>query len=406
MNDSEYAWIEAHIADNPDALRLACHGRTDGFDYSNAITQIECRRKFGAKLQQTLASFGMFEFPTVLAGEQATSDLLAAYHSSLIPEDTSVVDLTAGLGIDVFHIASHASSVVAVEMANDRAEALRYNAAGLHLDNVEVIEGDCALFIDSCIAQGRRFETAFIDPARRSSDGGRVFALSDCEPDVTAILPKLRQICRRLLIKASPMLDIAHTVKLLEVTPVSVAALGTTTECKELFITIDFEAEVTEPVIEGVTLLPDGGAVKFSFTRTREDSAAMPRLTAPLKEGDFIFEAYPAVMKTGVFKLLADSYGLSVFHPNTRLFYSTEAVKGFPGKCYRVIETLPYASKVIKRFKSRYPRIEVAVRNFGLSADALRGKLGVRDGGTLRLYGYTDSRSEQMLAVVESVQPM
>lgn len=106
-------------------------------------------------------------------------------------------------------------------------------------------------------------------------------------------------------------------------------------------------------------------------------------------------------MKTGVFKLLASQYGLSVFHPNTRLYYSETAVEGFPGKRYRVIEALPYASKVIKRLKSRYPKAEVAVRNFGISADSLRSKLAIRDGGTVRIYGYTDHRGEPMLAIVE-----
>ena len=77
MTEREFAWVEAHISDRPDALRLAVHGRSDGIDYEAAITQIECRRKFAAKLQQTLAAFPRFYFPSVLAGEQATSDLLA-----------------------------------------------------------------------------------------------------------------------------------------------------------------------------------------------------------------------------------------------------------------------------------------------------------------------------------------
>ena len=373
MTEREFAWVEAHISDRPDALRLAVHGRSDGIDYEAAITQIECRRKFAAKLQQTLAAFPRFYFPSVLAGEQATSDLLAAYHCGMIPRRATVADLTAGLGIDVFHLATRADNVTAVELDHNRAEALRYNAEGLRLDNISVVEGDCADFVDRCIG---------------------------CQPDVCALIDKLRQMCRFLLIKASPMLDIAHTAGVLSVTPASIAAVGTPTECKELFVIIDFANQPDSPVIEAVTLWADGAST-FAFTRAEEESAPMPAQGRTLQTGDYIYEAYPAVMKTGVFKLLASQYGLSVFHPNTRLYYSETAVEGFPGKRYRVIEALPYASKVIKRLKSRYPKAEVAVRNFGISADSLRSKLAIRDGGTVRIYGYTDHRGEPMLAIVE-----
>ena len=66
------------------------------------------------------------------------------------------------------------------------------------------------------------------------------------------------------------------------------------------------------------------------------------------------------------------------------------------------MEVLPYASRVLKRFAKQYPAINVATRNFGMSADALRNKLGVRDGGPLRLYGITNSKGEKMLVVVEN----
>ena len=103
--ETYYQWIESHLSDDPAALRLKfAHRHDDGIDYADAITQIECRRKFGKKLADTLASYPHFRFPSVLAGEQSTSDTLAAWHSSLVPEGIAAADLTAGLGIDVFHI--------------------------------------------------------------------------------------------------------------------------------------------------------------------------------------------------------------------------------------------------------------------------------------------------------------
>ncbi|MDE6525711.1 MAG: class I SAM-dependent methyltransferase [Muribaculaceae bacterium] len=401
MTNSFYRWIESHATDNPAALRLKYSRSKDSdIDYADAILQIECRQKFGKKLADTLAAYPRFHFPSVLSGEQATSDMLAAYHSSLMSEGLEAADLTAGLGIDVFHISSRASSVTAVEMDAARAEALRANAAGLHIDNLEVVCADCHDFIDDCIRDGRHFGAIFIDPARRSDSGGRLFALADCRPDVTAMTAKLSQICSLLVIKASPMLDISHTVAALSPTPVAAIALGTATECKELVILVVFDNKQAQTLIEAVTIHGQG-ADTFTFTSQQEKECAAPEAMPPLLPGDYIYEAYPSLMKTGAHKLVASRFGLKGFHPNTRLYASHEAVDGFPGTRYRVVDVQPFASRVIKRFASRYPRINVATRNFSIGADALRAKLRVRDGGSLRLYGITDARGEQILAVTE-----
>ena len=46
--ETYYQWIESHLSDDPAALRLKfAHRHDDGIDYADAITQIECRRKFG-----------------------------------------------------------------------------------------------------------------------------------------------------------------------------------------------------------------------------------------------------------------------------------------------------------------------------------------------------------------------
>lgn len=403
MNDNFFAWVREHLNDDTSKLRLkyGTASKDGDIDYTAAITQIECRRKFGKKLADTLASFPDFYFPSVLAGEQATSDIVASFHASLIPEGLPAADMTAGLGIDTLHIARRASDVVAIERDSERAEALRYNAAGLHAANIEVVSDDCTTFVGRCIAEKKRFAAVFIDPARRAGDGSRVFALSDCEPDVTAMMPQLKEICDILIIKASPMLDITHTAAAVTPVPYAIMAVGTSTECKELLVLVDFRSPVEEPVIEAVTLRP-GGTDIFSFKSSAERDASIPDVATKLSEGAYIYEASPSVMKTGAFKILAGEYGLSIFHPNTRLFTSETLVADFPGSAYRVIKVLPYASRVIKRFAREYPQVEVAVRNFGMSADALRAKLGVRDGGPLRLYGITDSKGERLLVLTET----
>lgn len=397
FSDTFFRWIDEHAKDDCSALRLKYGRKDEPIDYAAAITQIECRRKFAQKLKQTLTTLPRFFFPSVLAGEQATADIVAAYHAGLLDKGVSMVDLTTGLGIDAIHAASVANEVVAIERDPERVEALKYNCT-LKNHNIKVVEADCIDYLASAEA----CDVMFIDPARRASDGGRVFALSDCEPNVLELLPRISETCKILHIKASPMLDISHTIESLPFLPKTVAAVGTPTECKELLITIDFKNGTEQTVIQGVTL--SGDIIEsFNFTRSEEESAPTPPSHSSLKDGEYIYELWPSVMKTGAFKIVAQRFGLEIFHPNTKIFVSSSFVENFPGSVFKVEKALPYASKHIKRFKKEYPLISVAARNFGMSAEALRSKLGVNDGGELKVYGLTDARNERLLAVVRKV---
>ena len=395
-----FDWIEAHIADDPKALRLKYSRKNLGFDVGFAILQIECRRKYASKLAGTLAAFRNFIFPTSLSGEQSTSDLLAEYHCSLTGNTGTVADLTAGLGIDATHFAAAGCDVTAVERIPELAEALKYNARGLNCDSLSVFTGDCREFISDAVSSGRIIDTCFIDPARRSADGGRVYALSDCEPDIARLIPDISKICRRLIIKMSPMLDISHTARELPRSPVSIISLGTPKECKELLAVIDFGAEDnTVPVIEATTL-SGNKTTTLSFTATQERDA-IPQTGGLPSAGDYIYEPFPAVIKSGAHRLLSERFGVMMFHSNTHLYHSSQLSDNFPGEAHRIISLMPYASKHIKRFKRDYPRISVCTRNFGISAEALKTKLGVADGGTLRVYGFTDAGGGRYLAVTE-----
>lgn len=368
-----FDWIEKHKNDNPATLRLKF-----GADMADEILQVECRKKFASKLSSTLSADPQFVFPSMLAGEQATGDALAAWHAAMFDPGEKVVDLTAGLGIDAMAAARRVGregTVVAVELDGSRAEALRWNTR--MFDNLEVVGGDCREIVKAWAADGMRFNCAFVDPARRSADGGRVYSLADCEPNVVEMLPDLKKICKRLVVKASPMLDITHTAGILpEAT--EIVSLGTTTECKELDIVCDFTSEAkAEPRIRAITIGRDFLS-EFTFLRS-EETEAQCRYGVP-EPGGYVLDPYPAVMKAAPLKLLGARYGVAKAAPNSHLWFSPTRVEGFPGRQYRITEILPYMSKHIKRYASAHPAVGVTVRNFDMTADALRAKLRVKDG--------------------------
>lgn len=388
------AWIAAHAGDDVKALWLK-YGREREFE----ITQIECRRRFGKKLAATLTRCPHWLFPSVLSGEQSTSDRVATFHAGLVPECSRVADLTAGLGIDVLHFSSVASEIVALEMDRERCDVLRENLRRANVGNVSVECADCREWLKTY--NGPKLELVFIDPARRALDGSRVFALSDCEPDVVAMLPDLRRVAYRLIIKMSPMLDISAILSTLSEC-IKLYVLGTATECKELVAVIDFEhpaPSACDVAIEAVTVA-DGGT--HSFLCTRAEEMVADAVYGRPRSGDWLCEPWPSVMKAGAVRLVAERYGLQKLAPNTHVYFAPEKAAGFPGTQRRVVDVLPYASRVIKRFSRTYRNIDVAVRNFGMTADALRSKLGVRDSGARgRLMAVTDAGNEKLLIVLE-----
>lgn len=393
--DSFWNFVNENAATEPAVLRLKYHGADGEIDYAFAITQIECRKKFARKLRQTLAANPHFLFPSALAGEQATSDLLASYHSTLISDGDRVVDLTAGLGIDASHLAARASDVVAVERDKIKAECLEHNFGAI----LRVVNGDCREFLEQC--GDRSIDVAFIDPARRAADGSRVFALSDCEPDVTAMLPLLRLKAKRLIVKMSPMLDVTSVMRDLPGIT-RVIALGSRTECKELIAIVDLTSDeavdIDDVPITAVTMADEGVESSIAFTRRQEADASM-RLAVP-EVGKYLLEPYPSVMKAAPYNLLSERFGVGKIHPNTQLYVADGPVDGFPGDSFLIEAVIPYESKYIKRLKSAYPQIQVTTRNFDVTADALRKKLGVKDGGKKRLFAVTCSEGKQRKVMI------
>jgi 16S rRNA G966 N2-methylase RsmD len=390
-----WSFVVEHGADDVAKLRLKYHGVTGEIDYDLAITQIECRRKFGKKLAKTLGKCKDFLFPDTLAGEQCTSDVLAEFHCSLISENEDVCDLTAGLGIDCLHVADKAKTVVAVERKPALVDALQTNAAGLGFANVKAVNGDSR----ELLADGKlNGDVAFIDPARRSQSGGRVYALCDCEPNVVDMLPTLSKHFKRLIVKMSPMLDVTQTLRELPGTT-DVYALGTSGECKELVAVVDLHAADVEPRIHAVTVDKVGGLSDFEFTADEESSAALSQL-GDVSVGDYVYEPLPAVMKAAPLRLFAERYGLRKFHNNTHVYFGGEPVENIQADVWVVERVIEWRSKNIKRVKSEYAKIDVAVRNFGMTADALRAKLGVKQGGDRRLLGVTDRNEKRLLLVL------
>ncbi len=384
-DDFFWQWIEGHISDDVFRLRLAVHGNPM---LEDACTQIECRRKTAKKLPQTLSA-ARFYFPNTLSAEQATSDSLAEFHATLVDYGSHVLDMTAGLGIDAMHLSGRADSIDACDINPMLTAALDFNCRQARIENINGLHCDSVEFIKGCKADS--YDVVFIDPARRASSGGRLYALSDCVPDVVAALPEIMRVSSRLIVKASPMLDLSRVnEELAGVTRLITA--GTTSECKEVIAVCD-RTSTSAPLISAFTV----GHGLFSFTRP-DEALAIPVYGSP-KVGEVLFEPYPAVMKAAPFRLLCERFGVDKISVSTHLYLSTDAVADFPGKCYRIIDVFAFDKKGIKAIAAAYPTLNIAVRNFPLAAEKLQAKLKIKTGGDLKMFAVTDNDNRRLMVV-------
>lgn len=384
-------WIADHTDDDPTRLRLKF-----GAARALEILQIEARRKYRAKLGEVFRLMPDFIVPNTLSPEQSTSWPLALFHASLLGGARTVADLTAGMGVDVLAFARTGAEVTAVERESSIAGALSHNFRDD--PSVKVVCDDCREFVRGAVARGLAFDCVFIDPGRRAGDGSRLYALAQCSPDVTELMPALLRLAPKVIVKASPMLDITHTLRSLP-QAAAIYATGTATECKELVAVCVPGEPCADPEVTAVTVTDVGRRTDFTFTRAQE-AEAEPRYAAPLA-GHYVYDPYPAVMKAAPYSLLCERFGLSLLAPNTRLWTSPELRTDFPGHIYLIKDVRPYASRVIKRYAADWPKVSVTTRNFDLDADGLRRKLGVRDGSAFRLFAVKGPDGSKLLVTTE-----
>lgn len=340
------------------------------------LLQEQCRRRAAKKLAATLASAPGFRFPTELSAEQASADEVAEFHAGLIPIGSRVVDLTCGLGIDSFHIAKRAKHITAIDLHPKVAATVEVNAKALGLENIIGLNADCREWLKR---QPAIFDIAFIDPGRRADDGSRLYSLKQCLPNVVEMLPEIGRVAKRLLIKASPMLDISHCLQ--ELSGVSdVYAVGTRNECKELLFDITFgyegPASIHAATVDAQSLV--------------EITTKEPDCINELQVGDFIGEPWPAVMKTQPRGLTARQ-----LHSATLLFKNPD--DGFPGNIYRVERIEPFTSSILKRLAKEGIKASVATRNFPLTADELKRRLKSKENAETRLIGTTIHPNQPVL---------
>lgn len=381
--DEQRQFIREHLSASVAALLLK-YGKNREVE----IRQIEARQKAKQKLPSWYAEERLI-FPPAVSVEQSSSETTGRYKAALV--SGTLMDATGGMGIDVSFFAKNCMSVLYVEQKPELVERARYNLDVLGHQNVQCLQGNSLEILPTLDTV---FDWIYLDPARRSADNRRVVGLRDCEPDVVTHLPLLLQKAKRLLIKASPLLDLKQT--LLDLPQLSVIhVVSVENECKELLFELSSEAQPTgSPTVRTINFKSDDIVQTFDFEWNSEQSLAVT-LCAPQT---YLYEPNASVLKAGAFKSVANAYGVEKIAPHSHLYTSETLVEHFPGRIFRVEAVVKVDAKALAPFLPD-GKANLTVRNFPLSTDELRKKLKLKEGGSTYIFATTLANGDKRLLV-------
>ena len=385
--DELILFLREHAADDLNRLLLSA-SRYPGIDIPFVVDQLRARRQIKDKLPSWFREERLI-YPGKLAAEQCSSELTASYKQGLIPEGSHVCDLTGGLGVDTYFLSKKAGRVTYIERNPDYCEAATHNFALLGMSGVEVLNGDSTALLERI----GEVDLFYVDPARRGAGDRRVFALRDCEPDLTVLLPLLYRHAPAVVAKLSPMADIRQTIGLLPGT-VAIHVLSVKNDCKELLFEMRRDTDEQDPRVTCVNFLGEGRSERFAFT-LREEQEASVSLSATV--GHYLYEPNASLLKAGAFKVISSRFGLDKLHISSHLYTSDTLMPDFPGRVFAVEETIPLMGKRWKKLALEIPRANITARNFPLSVDELRKRTKIADGGDVYLFATTLGSGEKVL---------
>lgn len=380
--------IQKFISDNKNAdikaLALKKPPNPD-WPYADIMNQIKAAQKAAQKFPNWQDKNLLWASADLV--EQSSSYPCATFKASLVNGST-FADLTTGTGADTLAFAQNFKHGYAIEKDSVSAEVLDHNCKILNTTNIIVKNQSAEEFVRTM----PDINLAYLDPQRRDGKRRGIYDLADCSPNIFDLLPDLKQKCKTVLIKTSPILDIKKTIHDLgNVKEVYIVQYDG--DCKELLFLLDFQSDQGEPTITPL-IINDQGAVtsKLQFHYSTEETVEIEYS----KTEQFLYEPDPAFMKAGCFNTLANEYTLKKLHPHTHLYTSQNPLDNFPGRKFEVLDTCTVNKKSLKNILPTM-KANLTIRNFPSHVDALSKKLSLKGGGDIFLFACINNKNEKIL---------
>ena len=419
INEKTWEFVRQHA--NDDVRKLALQGAKDAeVDLQTALQQIAGRQTARKKLPSWAEVEGVV-YPPHLNMEQCSSEQTARYKATIVGEGERMIDLTGGFGVDFYWMSQGFRQRTYVEQNEQLCAIAQENFRALMYD-CRVCCCDTATYL----TEMPHVNLAFLDPARRNEHGGRTYGIEDCTPNILELLPLLVQKTDRVLLKLSPMLDWRKAVSDLEkASPdgvfkvAEVHVVSVDNECKELLLLLGKEQT------DGLRVVCVNGASSFTFilppkgrSVARIPSVGMFSSQAGnnlfpgwehLTSSDladsplYLYEPNASIMKAGCFAEVEAQFPVRQVSSNSHLFLSSDEIGDFPGRKFQILAISSMNKQEIKKkFSESLVPMEsanIAVRNFPMTAELLRKKLKLKDGGDTYIFATTLASGEHKLFI-------
>lgn len=378
------------------------------------------RKKLEDKLPQWAECEGI-ELPASVSLEQASSFLTARFKANLLkkilPDAGCIADLTGGYGSDSWAFSKVFGRVLYFEKNDDLYQLARKNLTLLcEKENRELnIECTCREVSVETIG-ALKVDCIYADPARRSESGKKVFLIEDCLPDMTELLPAISRVSPYLLIKYSPMADIAMLRERLSVVkdyPVrSIGVVGLGGEVKEVLVLLGrsrSEANQIDLPELFIADVEDEECVPFSLD-TLNRKAVLLESTDELKcpnkpespnkcnkadgqkphsvaglEGKVLLEPSAILLKSGYQNAICDAFDAKKIGQDCHLYIAQKAPDAKNElaryvKSFEIVECRALSKSSLKEIGRRYPKAEVTAKGLHIRSEELASMIGCRSG--------------------------
>lgn len=445
MEEKLRNFILEHSADDTDKLLLGSN-KWPEVDVKCAVNCIISRRKLNGKVQEWYDCTSLL-YPNTLSAEQCSSSATAKFKASVVlsavsPADApanadcrlvrqSVADLTGGLGVDSWAFAKAGAKVLYNEMDPSIYASALHNFKELGLSASEdrdkssdIICRNFELKSDNIdeILEGFEPDVIFLDPARRSGSGSKVFRLEDCSPNLLIVAGPLLDRAPRLVAKLSPMADITLLQRQLATIGIHIRKtyiIGSGGECKELLLVMEHAGQSSSEMDMEIVEFHKNDESEPSRLRfhTKDEKTSSPVFVPTVEglAGCTLFEPGKTMMKAGIYNLPC-TIGFQKLGASTHLYVYTAGqgqvcedgskLLAF-GKTFMIKEVHPLDKHSLKSVGKSYPRSEVTARNIPMTSDELRKRLGVKSGDDAHIFGvrcdFSLSQSANLLLVCSPV---
>lgn len=365
--------VQEFIQDNlrSDLTKLILKGSPfEDVSIQEIAEQIQSKQKSEKKLPSWFRTEDIY-FPPKLNLEQTSSEVTAKYKASLL-NGRNLLDMTGGFGVDVAAFSKVFNSIVHCEKNAELSKIVKHNFEKLNISNVQCISADAIEYINE---SKLHFDSIYVDPSRRNDHKGKVFILEDCEPNIPKHLEQLLRYSDKILIKASPILDITSALNELNFVK-EIYIVAVSNEVKELLFLI--EKGYSESIQVSTINFEKKGDQHFSFQLGQKVHSDY---SLPLS---YLYEPNSAILKSGGFHQLSEGLKISKLQEHSHLYTSNE-IMDFPGRSFKILQYLPYDKKKIKKVFSE-KKANITTRNFPKSVDQIRKELKLKDGGSFYLF--------------------